>query len=239
MLVLAGAMSANAALTANQSIGIDFATTGPSTGSGYGAETDFNVLNGNGNLADGTVIDTNGSTLSGVSISLTGAFSDNAPMGDGDVIGYDTAAPGAYYDGTPYSDLSFNDGIFTSPGNAFTITISGLSDALTYDISAIGRIGRLDGNTFSLTAGDNAVSDSDTYGNIANVAGGSINPLSVSGATSTGGVLTITFDDPTDAEWYGVNALHVTAVSAAAVPEPSSTALLGLGGLALILRRRK
>ena len=32
---------------------------------------------------------------------------------------------------------------------------------------------------------------------------------------------------------------HSNAFAAAAVPEPSSTALLGLGGLALILRRRK
>ncbi|HAC81435.1 MAG TPA: hypothetical protein DCG06_14140 [Deltaproteobacteria bacterium] len=35
------------------------------------------------------------------------------------------------------------------------------------------------------------------------------------------------------------NTLNDAAVAALAVPEPSTTALLGLGGLALILRRRK
>lgn len=38
---------------------------------------------------------------------------------------------------------------------------------------------------------------------------------------------------------YTINGSGVDIVSSAAVPEPSSTALLGLGGLALILRRRK
>ncbi len=35
------------------------------------------------------------------------------------------------------------------------------------------------------------------------------------------------------------NVQHINAIELTAVPEPSSTALLGLGGLALILRRRK
>ncbi len=37
----------------------------------------------------------------------------------------------------------------------------------------------------------------------------------------------------------GLNQADYTAMSMTAVPEPSSTALLGLGGLALILRRRR
>lgn len=37
----------------------------------------------------------------------------------------------------------------------------------------------------------------------------------------------------------GATRLHVNGLQIAAVPEPSSTALLGLGGLALLLRRRK
>lgn len=53
-------------------------------------------------------------------------------------------------------------------------------------------------------------------------------------AFSTGGTV--------DATWYenaGARPASSDTVSVSVVPEPSSSALLGLGGLALILRRRK
>ncbi|MGJ8655428.1 MAG: PEP-CTERM sorting domain-containing protein [Akkermansiaceae bacterium] len=64
------------------------------------------------------------------------------------------------------------------------------------------------------------------------------------GGTSQSGMLATAFDfskqyrfegDFQDAEYYDV----FESVTLEVVPEPSSTALLGLGGLALILRRRK
>jgi hypothetical protein len=53
------------------------------------------------------------------------------------------------------------------------------------------------------------------------------------GADLTGFTLDFKFANSTD-QWGAFNGLALVAV-----PEPSSTALLGLGGLALILRRRK
>lgn len=52
------------------------------------------------------------------------------------------------------------------------------------------------------------------------------------------GVTHIRFD-PTDGQINGDGGVYREIDVIAAVPEPSSTALLGLGGLALILRRRK
>ena len=49
--------------------------------------------------------------------------------------------------------------------------------------------------------------------------------------TGTAGDL---LDGSVDAHRFGLNGLQINQV-----PEPSTTALLGLGGLALILRRRK
>ncbi len=58
-------------------------------------------------------------------------------------------------------------------------------------------------------------------------------------ATSTFTADTITFDTDRDRGGTGRASISGFKIEAVAVPEPSSAALLGLGGLALILRRRK
>jgi hypothetical protein len=50
-----------------------------------------------------------------------------------------------------------------------------------------------------------------------------------------GGSITVTIDNSNTASLIAMDTVGITA----AVPEPTTTALLGLGGLALILRRRK
>ena len=65
---------------------------------------------------------------------------------------------------------------------------------------------------------------------------GSSNPVfwAANGATYQFTSDTLTFTDNTNLDIGGISAIQITTV-----PEPSSTALLGLGGLALILRRRR
>ena len=53
------------------------------------------------------------------------------------------------------------------------------------------------------------------------------------------GAYTVDFFDYRDGGWGHVSIDDVTVPGSLAVPEPTTTALLGLGGLALILRRRK
>jgi hypothetical protein len=61
---------------------------------------------------------------------------------------------------------------------------------------------------------------------------GNQSTLFAHGDVATAGSYTETFGGD-------VSSATVLAFEAAAIPEPSSTALLGLGGLALILRRRR
>ena len=69
--------------------------------------------------------------------------------------------------------------------------------------------------------------------------------FSIDGATATAGTIGGPgFDFAADYEFYAFqqsddSVLNIEAVTLTVVPEPSTTALLGLGGLALILRRRK
>ncbi|MGJ8655426.1 MAG: PEP-CTERM sorting domain-containing protein [Akkermansiaceae bacterium] len=72
--------------------------------------------------------------------------------------------------------------------------------------------------------------------------------LNSTSANLTAGQLSSLFTDSADGEFYfaaysqgnsGLTIHEVSINALDAIPEPSSTALLGLGGLALILRRRK
>jgi len=226
---LAAAGSANAALLAGQTIGIDFAN-GPAT-PGAGIGTNFNLVQDTNALAAGSVINLAGDTLAGVSVTISGTYQDASRAAGENNVGYGAAAPGSYYDGTFYSDAVLNDGTYRNPGS-IVVTISGLDDNLLYDITAITT--GLASQNLTATLKSGGLSDTKTYDQQRNVGGGSLTPLSLSGLSSTGGVLS--FESENLDGWQVFNGATITAV---AVPEPSSTALLGLGGLSLILRRRR
>ncbi|QQL46366.1 PEP-CTERM sorting domain-containing protein [Sulfuriroseicoccus oceanibius] len=85
-----------------------------------------------------------------------------------------------------------------------------------------------------------------TYG-VDSLAGGGSHDMGGSGAGLNATEYTWTFTTGDTAEnavidlsgSWNLNAVTIDSVAVAAVPEPSSTALLGVSGLALILRRRR
>lgn len=244
-LALTGAT--NAALVGGQTLGIDFAEGiftdglgggGVASSNGAGSETNFAVLDqvdgtGRGTTASNGVnvtgqaiaTDINGNALAGTSFSTSGWIGF---LGTTDQVGYNAAGVGNYT-GTPYSDLSYNDGIYHGGGTG-TVTISGLNDALTYDLSVAANM--LAVTTFGATVTNPASGNSGAYTGAAIHNGGTnpIQPFTLTGLQTDGsGNLVINFtNSPTI-----LGALTITAV-----PEPSSLALLSLGGLCLARRRR-
>ncbi|MEM6259557.1 MAG: PEP-CTERM sorting domain-containing protein [Planctomycetota bacterium] len=221
------AASTNAALVDGQTIGIDFAS-GPNT-PGSGAEANFVLLTGD--VTGAATTDTTGGSTGGVTVSVVGA---QGVMGESD-LGFGAAGTGDY-GSFGITDLTYNDGVFNNIGGAtfITITFSGLDDSLNYDIVGFVNGGNTINNTVPVTFSADGV-DILTTG--AATSGGSssgtLAPAIISSASTDGsGVLEVTFS--TNNTPFGIGGLTLTAV-----PEPGSLALLGLGGLCVLRRRRR
>ncbi len=214
--LLIASVSANAAVTFGTSSAVTYTTTAVNTaGSQVFA---YNADAAVGSTTEGGVTWTNftSATLPADVTLFGGAATDDTTNGAG----------GA-------ADLA-NDRVFG--GASGLLSIAGLADG-DYVLQMMMSDTRALGGTNNLTA---------DFG--ATTAGGTADEtISVGG---TGGLITVEFNVTagTTANVYleqvtgvgtfsgGVSALQLRNVT---VPEPSSTALLGLGGLALILRRRK
>ncbi len=216
-LILAGLLSSSAAhaatIATGDSIYVDFGET-PTIGLGVN-----NILNGALIVTDAIRLSDGAAT--GVGIAVTRSDSGSTFTDQGAVAGNALNTN----DSSAYGDAL---GINNANTVTMSITFTGLNDLLTYDLTG----------GFSTT--DPTVSEK--YQTVWNIAGQTpqssdatpVNGyISFAGLASSDGTLTITLD-------RGVkNHLGVSQLQLTAVPEPSSAALIGLGGVALILRRRK
>lgn len=202
-----------ASLVIGTEIGVDFGPTAPTN--------DFNEATGNvGSISSGSLIDTSNVVLSGVGFSWSSGGNSNdanSPSGEPAV----------------FNDSNTTDWLITvnnTNNGLITLTFDGLfNGAATYDL----LIGAGHSNTnpdTTWTADGKSATTVSTSGATAYV--------TLTGLTTDGsGNLVITAAGAGGrADISVVSALTLTVT---AVPEPSSTALLGLGGLALILRRRR
>lgn len=162
---------------------------------------------------------------------------------DGDVsFTYDIIITGAT---VRSGDASLGNGHEASGINSFADN-SAFSVEISIDAASItGGTVSFDGFT-GITAAGASGSDGFTIGGTAyRISGGDVaianntyKVIAATGAGTTGG----TFDATSHGTGNGVVLSGLSwdfTTTTASVPEPSSTALLGLGGLALILRRRK
>jgi len=207
--------SASGAIVLNDVIGIDFGPTA--------ADNNYNSLNSISGTLNNLVSLTDGSTvITGVSVNVADfAWSNN----DADhTLGSGTLNS---------NESNLTDWIGGSGTN--TITFSGLDDALLYDI----QIGHAFSANTTNTDTDYSVDGQTATAYHDNVAGSSFVNLSDL-STDGSGNLVISLTGASGASGSSfVSAMTLTASDVAPIPEPSSAALLGLGGLALISRRKR
>lgn len=215
---LLGVVAANAAVVSWSSA--TFTTSG-----GFGETLDTGQFDTTGisqHLAQN--IGGNGLSFDGITWAAgTGTF-------DGDAAVFHENTP-------PANTLLAREGSWGNGGSAGTVSLTGLTDGHTYRIQALVYDGRGTATITGRTVEFDGI-DQGTYANgVTGVTWG--DGLLVTGTFTAIGTtqdFTIEAFDGTTSKGAQLNALTVYTT---AVPEPSSAALLGLGGLALILRRRK
>jgi len=137
---------------------------------------------------------------------------------------------------TDAADL-LNVGVRWQDNATFTIDISGLSGGSVYVFNGSWQA-RTDWLDISMTGGGQPNVDVTNFATSAAASNVLMNAKRIDFSDAADyGLLTFTIQESTEGNNGYFGGVVVTNVTA--IPEPSSTALLGLGGLALILRRRK
>lgn len=223
--------SASAALIAGQSILLDFGNQ--QTVNSVAPPTNSNFIN-NDNLRSTLTEFTTGAT---VAVGLTQISGDTTAINfynddSGDIgspngnTGTGAAIP------APFNSAITEDWSGVVNGNSYDITFTGLNDLLTYNIVYI--VGGFTNNT--VTEGLSLEAD----GKSTALGSNSVDPktATLTGLSTDGlGNLLIQIVEPGAPS--GTEVAVISGLYLEAIPEPSSIALVGLSGIALLLRRRK
>ena len=228
--------------------------------------TDLGVADALGALqADGSGTDlavSRAASTGGFTYSVTYTGADFDGVGGNDTLTFDVVVTG--YNGSTYSysatpgassmtALGSTVGIDTSKSSWSSIAGSNpdrflAGQTLEFSVSNLSVTGTTSGYVATLDSFDGFRVKEDASSNHRGVIGieNSLNSYHTDGSADFNGlsetpVLYITSASTSNNGRYGIENVdfNIEVVSSVAVPEPSSTALIGLGGLALILRRRK
>ncbi len=228
-LTLHGPTASAAPIAVGDAIAVDFSSTG-------GSATNFNVFTSNSTKAAGTVIrHSDGAVVDGVSLTVAGAtaFNDNNSNAEGWSGEIGVGAP----PDDPYYVQAANDLAYETGAGAISLTFAGLDDSLTYNVRIYSLLNQDTGRTmnFSVTNGAGFEtllnsSRADRWNAATLEAGGTVfSGVSVNASNE----IVVTYTDGNNAVGF------MNAVVLEVVPEPASLALMGLGGLMMLPRRRR
>ena len=231
--------SASAALVANQTVGIDFASANPAFGAASGG-TSGNFIEFSSSLADGATSgvvtltqDLTGAAVAGVSFTVTNNLGKDASLTS--VASNDTMVPAPFtgaeifddsWGGANVGSTTRADAGALANGANIVIFFAGLDDSLTYDLTGGGNFVNNNFDTIWTSGATTATTDNGTTPFV------TLSDLSTDGA----GNLSVTVER--EAVQLFIAAVTLTA-NAPMIPEPSSSLLMGLGLLAGLARRRR
>ncbi|MEJ6780921.1 MAG: PEP-CTERM sorting domain-containing protein [Akkermansiaceae bacterium] len=223
-VALLAATSASQAAVVNVDIqGTQFGNVGPG------------IADYTGGLANGPIASDNTWNYFNVGTTVPNGQSLSA---GGLTFTFGTGWQGSFADGAP-NNLQ-GDRVFAPTGFAATMTISGLDITKNYNIALIGASLNTGGFETDFTIG--ATTKTATAAPISGTGNGALtfvegdSHVLFSGISGGTGSITFSVTDSVDPD--SANGV-LSGLQIEEVPEPSTTALLGLGGLALIFRRRK
>jgi len=214
------------ALGNNAAVAADFA----SVDSGVDAGAAVQLINGDA-FTDGTTV-TSGVGITGdltIGIGQNGFSPNNGNLATGEPIigGYLFANVGQ---GNPGVEVQLDNIVGINAGDVVTVTVYAVGDNAVQTNSVLFGI---NGAAVAAPAPADINGNAVTIGNTASLADSSVQfSFTAASAITELDLQAVAEGGP----FSNINGFSITTV---AVPEPSSTALLGLGGLALVLRRRR
>lgn len=189
------------------------------------------------------------SQSSGWSLSISNPFGVTDPIGfqDANTNGTDAptgdAAARGYHEtatrDSGYGSNVSNEGKGTWQGAAvegITLTLNGLSQSQTYDLFFFASRTNSSDNRETLYSVTGSTTASTTL-NVANNTGTVASVLGISPDANNQIVINLS-KGPNNNNEYGFYYLGVLEIVGSPIPEPASLSLLGLGGLAMLRRRR-
>ncbi len=221
-----------AAQSATTLVDLDFAAASTYTNADAQVVTTTVTIGATGSFDIHYTLGSTANNTDPLTVAVVSNGSTYGVTSDTDIAAHNLTAEANDNEGYSFLNLNFDNFVAGDSG----LTAGDITNLRWRTFTATADGNNQDGVNISYN-GFNAVTTSSQ--NLSNL-GGSVRDLTaLANYSENGANLYIIGDNNNSSNRWGIGALQVSFDNPTVIPEPSSTALLGLGGLAMILRRRK